>query len=126
MSCRTPGPQVGGVRQDAARSGDGPANGEALRSDQGASPGGEARQGPGHHVPGRPLRVHGRLARTAPLPDRPGQEDGGLSHHRRHLGRNVRVHNGVGHDLGWIQLEVELQMVSELLAIGQLAIVGVC
>ena len=40
-----------------------------------------------------------------------GPEDGGLPHHRRHLGRDIRVRVGLGPHLGRLQLEAELPVV---------------
>ena len=37
----------------------------------------------------------------------------GLPDHRRDLRRHLRVCDGLGHDLGRVQLEAKLQMVSE-------------
>ncbi len=34
-----------------------------------------------------------------------------MPHHRRHLGRDVRVRHGVGHDVGRFQLEAQLSLV---------------
>lgn len=45
-----------------------------------------------------------------PSADAP-QESGGVSHHRRHQRRDLRVHGRVRHDLRRIQLEAELPLV---------------
>ena len=40
-----------------------------------------------------------------------GPEDGGLPHHRRHLGRDIRVRVCLGPHMGRLQLEAELPVV---------------
>lgn len=108
---RAPGPETGGVRGEAPGARVRVQDEGALRADPRAAAGREAREGPGDHLPGRALRVHGGLAGAAARPHRPRPQDRRLSHHRRHLGRDLRVHHRVGHDLGRVQLEAELQMV---------------
>lgn len=43
--------------------------------------------------------------------DRARPEDRRVSHHRRDIGRNVRVRHRVRPDVGWLQLEAQLPMV---------------
>lgn len=43
---------------------------------------------------------------------RRSQENGGVSHHRRDIGQHVRVRHRLRHDLGRLQLETQLPMVS--------------
>ena len=67
---RLPGQRARGARQDAAGAGTRPAHRQALRPDPCAPHRRRAGQGPSHHLPRRPLRVHRGLARAAARPRR--------------------------------------------------------
>lgn len=72
--------------------------------------------GSNHHVLGRALRMHRGLAGAAAHAHRQRPHDGRVPDHRRHLGRHVRVCDRVGSDVGRLQLEAELPVVSRAAA----------
>lgn len=57
------------------------------------------------------------MAGAPSVQDSGGQEDGGVSYHRRDIRRDLRVYHCLGHDVGWIQLEVEFSMVNITIAV---------
>lgn len=56
--------------------------------------------GASDHLPGRALRMYRGLAGATVGAHRAGPQNGRLSHHRRDIGRNVRVRDGVRPDVG--------------------------
>lgn len=61
---RFPEEEAGELRADPGGAREDPEDGAALRSHQSQAEGGGCHQRSGHHLPGRSLRVHCRLART--------------------------------------------------------------
>lgn len=70
---RLPEEQVGELCADSGGAGEDPEDGAAFRSYQSPVEGGGCHQRSGHHLPGRSLRVYGRLAGTPAGPHQGGQ-----------------------------------------------------